>query len=161
MFDVGCVQACPSTDGLTLNMVDDKSFRIERADFLSKIRKFKPEKIEKFTNALKAIHTTMAVAEAVIYPYGVVRGEGQKPTGLFSKLKGGPSKPQEAETGLAPGQTLSPNLREIPIVIDGVKHSEEAKKIVVKRCKKDNMHVTVPIITYLPLRVDDIHNSKF
>jgi len=56
---------------------------------------------------------------------------------------------------------LSPNLREIPIVIDGVKHSEDAKKIIVKRCKKDNMHVTVPIITYLPLRVDDIHNSKF
>jgi len=92
MFDAGCVQACPSTDALTLNMVDDKSFRVERTDFLSKIRKFKPEKIEKFTNALKAIHTTMAVAEAVIYPYGVVRGEGQKPTGLFSKLKGGPSK---------------------------------------------------------------------
>ncbi len=56
-------------------MVDDKSFKIERAEFLSKVRKFKIEKIEKFTNAIKAIHTTLSVGEATIYPQGVVRSE--------------------------------------------------------------------------------------
>ena len=63
--------------------------------------------------------------------------------------------------GLTPGSVLTPNLREIPIVIDGVKYSEEAKKIIVKRYKKDNVHVSVPIVTYLPLKIEDLHNSNF
>ena len=46
-------------------------------------------------------------------------------------------------------------------MIDGVKYIEKAKKIVVKRFKKDNIHVSVPIVTYLPLRQDDISNYKF
>ena len=37
-------------------------------------------------------------------------------------------------------------------MIDGVRYSEKAKKIVVKRYKKDNIHVSVPIVSYLPLR---------
>ena len=56
---------------------------------------------------------------------------------------------------------MTPNLKEIPIIIDGVKYSEDAKKIVVRRYKRDNVHVSVPIITYLPLKVDDLPNSKF
>ena len=48
MFDVGCQTADPSSDFLTLNMVDEKTFKIERNDFLSRVRKFKFEKIIKF-----------------------------------------------------------------------------------------------------------------
>lgn len=59
MFDIGCMQSDPTSDALTLNMVDEKSFKIEKDEFLSRIRKFKMEKIEKFQSALKAIHTTL------------------------------------------------------------------------------------------------------
>lgn len=46
MFDVGCCcTADPSNDSLILNMIDDKSFKVEREDFLAKGRKFKVEKI--------------------------------------------------------------------------------------------------------------------
>lgn len=48
MFDIGCMQSDPTTDGLTLNMVDEKSFKIEKSEFLGKVRKFKLEKVEKF-----------------------------------------------------------------------------------------------------------------
>jgi hypothetical protein len=48
MFDIGCSISDPMSDSLTLNIVDDKSFKIEKADFLSRARKFKLEKIEKF-----------------------------------------------------------------------------------------------------------------
>ena len=50
------------------------------------------------------------------------------------------------------GTLLSANPRDIPIVIDGVQYSEEAKKIVVKRYKKDNVHISVPLVSFLPLR---------
>jgi hypothetical protein len=30
MFDIGCVESDPSSDFLTLNMIDDKTYRIER-----------------------------------------------------------------------------------------------------------------------------------
>lgn len=59
MFDIGSSQSDPTTDSLTLNMVDDKTFKIEKNDFLSRVRKFKMEKIEKFKNALKAVHTNL------------------------------------------------------------------------------------------------------
>lgn len=78
MFDVGCMQSNPNSDSLTLNMVDEKSFKIERAEFLSKVRKFKPEKMEKFRHALKAVHTSLSVSETIIYPQGIVRNEYQK-----------------------------------------------------------------------------------
>ena len=68
MFDVGCQNSDPSSDALTLNMIDGKSFEIERVDFLSRVRKFKMEKIDKFKNALKAVHTSLNVSETVIYP---------------------------------------------------------------------------------------------
>ena len=55
---------------------------------------------------------------------------------------------------------MTPNIREIPIIIDGVKYSEDGKKIVVRRYRRDNVHVSVPVITYLPLKVDDLHNTK-
>lgn len=29
MFDIGCTQSDPSSDFLTLNMIDDKTFKIE------------------------------------------------------------------------------------------------------------------------------------
>lgn len=35
MFDIGCVQADPSSDFLELNMIDDKTQKIETADFLT------------------------------------------------------------------------------------------------------------------------------
>lgn len=81
MFDVGCQTADPSSDFLTLNMVDEKTFKIERNDFLSRVRKFKFEKIIKFQSALRAVHTNLAVSETTIYPYGIVKNENtQKAT---------------------------------------------------------------------------------
>ena len=45
-----------------------------------------------------------------------------------------------------------------PIVIDGVKFSEKPKKLVIKRFRKENIHVSVPIVSYLPLKCDDLFN---
>jgi hypothetical protein len=170
MFDLGCIQSDPTSDALTLNMVDEKSFAIEKAEFLTRVRKFKLEKVEKFKSALKAIHTTLSVGETIIFPLGIVTNLAVKQGGLFSNVMksvtgGGSSKPsQESGTqengGLPPGSTLdSSNLARIPIRIDGVKYSENAKKIVIKRYRKDNVHVTVPVMTFLPMKVDDLSNS--
>lgn len=65
------------------------------------------------------------------------------------------------DLNLPPGVTFSPNIKDIPIFIDGIEHREDSKKIVVKRLKKDNVHVSVPIITYLPLKMDDLPNLHF
>jgi hypothetical protein len=59
MFDIGCPISDPSGESLTLNMVDEKSFKVERQEFLGRVRKFKIEKIEKFKSAIKAIHTNL------------------------------------------------------------------------------------------------------
>jgi hypothetical protein len=47
---------------------------------------------------------------------------------------------------------------DIPIIIDGNKINEPAKKLVIKRFKKDNIQVHVPVVTYLPLKSDDLPN---
>ena len=86
MFDVGCSVSDPSSEYLTLNMIDDKSYKVERSDFLSRGRKFKTEKIEKFQSALRAIHTNLQVSETTIYPYGVVRNEHALQRGMFSNV---------------------------------------------------------------------------
>ena len=78
MFDIGCPVGDPSSENLILNMVDEKSFKIEKQEFLSRVRKFKVEKIEKFKTAIKAIHTSLSVSETIIYPHGVVRSENTK-----------------------------------------------------------------------------------
>lgn len=52
------------------------------------------------------------------------------------------------------------NIEDIPIKIDGIKFNEKAKKIVIKRYKKDNVHVSVPIVSYLPLKCDNLPNQK-
>jgi hypothetical protein len=62
---------------------------------------------------------------------------------------------------IPPGVNFSPSIRDIPIYIDGIEYREEAKKIVVKRFKKDNVQVSVPIVTYLPLKMDDLPNLHF
>lgn len=86
MFDIGCMQSDPTSDALTLNMVDEKSFKIEKEEFLSRIRKFKMEKVEKFQSALKAIHTTLQVAETTIYPQGIVTNHAAKQAGFLSNV---------------------------------------------------------------------------
>lgn len=78
MFDIGCVQADPQTDFLTMNMIDEKTFKIEKSDFLNYRHKLKKSKIEKFRTALSAIHTNLFVSETTIYPYGIVSGDQAK-----------------------------------------------------------------------------------
>lgn len=46
------------------------------------------------------------------------------------------------------------------MMIDGIKIDEPAKKLVIKRFKKDNVQVHVPVVTYLPLKSDDLPNYK-
>lgn len=53
-------------------MVDDKTYKIEKGDFLDSKQKLKKNKINKFKNALQAIHTNLFVSEAIIVPLGVV-----------------------------------------------------------------------------------------
>ncbi len=175
VFDIGCPVSDPSSDNLTLNMVDEKSFRIERQEFLSRVRKFKVEKIEKFKSAMKAIHTNLSVSETVIYPHGIVRNDTTKQSGFFSTMFSGSKDKsddpkQSGDTGsntiyeelkIPAGVTFTPMINQIPIYIDGIEYTEEAKKIVVKRLKKDNVHVSVPIVTYLPLKMDDLPNLHF
>lgn len=63
--------------------------------------------------------------------------------------------------GLEPGAVLSTNLKEIPIYIDGVKYNSNAKKIVIKRFKKDNIQTSIPLVSFLPLKQDNLTNSSF
>ena len=53
-------------------MVDDKTYKIEKSDFINTRHKLKKTKIEKFRNALKSIHTNLFVSETTIYPLGIV-----------------------------------------------------------------------------------------
>ena len=87
MFDIGCSVSDPSNENLILNMIDEKSFKVERQEFLARVRKFKVEKFEKFKTALKAIHTNLSVSETIIYPHGIVRSENAKQSGFFSRSK--------------------------------------------------------------------------
>ncbi len=161
MFDVGCSQADPSSDSLVLNIIDDKSFKVEFQEFLSKVRKFKLSKNDKFKSSLKAIHTNLLVSETTIWPVDVKTQDTTKPTGFMSGLFGPKADTQQSENRGENGGLESDKKLNIPIFIDGREYNEEASKIVVKRYIKDNVHVTVPIVTFLPLRMDDLPNSKF
>jgi hypothetical protein len=98
MFDIGCPQSDPSSENLILNMVDEKAFKIEKQEFLSRVRKFKVEKFEKFKSVLKATHTNLSVSETVIYPHGVVRSVNTKQSGFFSNLRSKPKADKQEES---------------------------------------------------------------
>lgn len=53
-------------------MIDDKTYKIEQTDFLDSKQKLKKNKINKFKNALQAIHTNLFVSETVIIPIGTI-----------------------------------------------------------------------------------------
>ena len=152
-------------------MLDDKSLKIEKQEFLSRVRKFKPAKMEKFRSAIKAIHTNLVVSETIIWPLGVITNDTAKQAGFLSNIFGNkqsdsqPIEENKTASGeavhLPQGSKLDCDISAIPIFIDGIKYEENAKKIVVKRYKKDNVHVAVPIVTFLPLRLDDLTNFKF
>jgi len=89
MFDIGCPQSDPSSDYLVLNILDDKSLAIEKEEFLSRVRKFKLAKVEKFRSALKAIHTNMLVSETTIWPQGIITNDTAKQAGFLSGIFGG------------------------------------------------------------------------
>lgn len=91
-------------------MVDDKTYKIERQDFLKVNKKQKKSKINKYRQALQAVHINLHVSEVVICPIGVANA--------------------------ATCQNIN-NAQEVPIFIDGIKINEPAKKMVVKRFKKD------------------------
>jgi len=57
-------------------------------------------------------------------------------------------------------QEIGGKQERIPIVIDGVKYEDNVEKVVVRRCKKENSFVTLPIMSFLPLRQDDLVNFK-
>lgn len=129
------------------------------------------------------MHTSALVAETVIYPRAVITNDTTKQAGLIGSLfksgakqgdsggtSGGSTEEQKMPAGgeteaytMQQGQrVLSEGLKDFPLYIDGIDFSgEEAKKIVIKRLKKDNVHVSVPIVTYLPLKLDDLPNSHF
>ncbi|CDW82225.1 UNKNOWN [Stylonychia lemnae] len=169
MFDIGCVQADPSTDFLTLNMVDDKTFKIENQDFLNTNQKLKKSKIKKFRGAIQAIHTNLFVSEVTIIPQYVVKEQikgDQKPTQQTSvkreERKSSQGRPNSNKENARISGMLNDNslkLENIPLVIDGQKYEESAKKFIIKRYKKDNIHVSIPLATFLPLRIDDIFNQ--
>ena len=85
MFDIGCSQADPNSDFLVLNMIDDKSFRVEQQDYLASKHKIKKSKIKKFTGALKSIHTSLFVSEVTIIPLGVTQADDNMKTSKANK----------------------------------------------------------------------------
>lgn len=92
---------------------------------------------------LCAIHTNLFVSEVTIYPL---------------------TENEVAQAKEPDGHNITkPNRRveEGQIVIDGVKYFEHPKKIVVKRFKKDSVHVSVPVVSFLPLKSDDLFNQRF
>ena len=56
-----------------MNLVDDKTFKIENVDFLNSNQKLKKTKVKKQRNALQAIHTTLFVSEVTLVPHFVVK----------------------------------------------------------------------------------------
>jgi ribosomal protein S7 len=51
-------------------MLDDKTYKIVKSDFLNAKQKLKKSKIQKFRQALKAIHTNLHVSEVKIVTTG-------------------------------------------------------------------------------------------
>ncbi len=94
------------------------------------MRKFNCDKIEKFKNALKAIHTGLIVSEAVIYPRAIIKNDTTKQAGLLGSLFGASAKDGSAGAKV-PGQgepfqldqgqhVLSEGIKGFPLYIDGV-----------------------------------------
>eukprot|EP00347_Sterkiella_histriomuscorum_P023566 403334151 len=175
MFDIGCTQSDPSTDFLTLNMIDDKTFKIENQDFLNSNQKLKKTKVKKQRGALQAIHTNLFVSEVTIIPHAIVKDsapgsnnnsknldkqDGNKRSKSKSQTRSGQDSgnPQQQLYGY---EDSGIKVSSVPLIIDGNQIKEkDAKKFVIKRYKKDNIHVSVPIMSYLPLRSDDLINQN-
>lgn len=66
MFDIGCTQANPQTDSLTLSMMDSITHKIVKDTFLKKKDSRKASEIEKLRQQLQAIHTNMQVSSVDI-----------------------------------------------------------------------------------------------
>jgi hypothetical protein len=117
-------------------MLDDKSLKIEKQEFLSRVRKFKPAKMEKFRSALKAIHTNLVVSETIIWPLGVITNDTAKQAGFLSNIFGNkqsdsqPMEEYKTSSGeavhLPLGSKLDNNISVIPIFIDGIEYKENA-----------------------------------
>ena len=77
MFDVGCSSdGDPSADFLSLTMVDQKTFTYEHDEFLTQKHKLKMNKINKYKNALAAIHSNLLVSEVTIVPLETTEIQG-------------------------------------------------------------------------------------
>jgi hypothetical protein len=74
---------------LVLNILDDKTLKVEKQEFLGRARKFKPAKVEKFRTAIKAIHTSLIVSETTIWPQGIITNDQAKQSGFLSNIFGG------------------------------------------------------------------------
>jgi len=140
MFDIGCTQADPRTDFLTLSMMDSITHKVLKKEFLGK----KPTPglrqvadIEMHRQQLQAIHTNMQVSSTDI------KFEDEP------LILGGPSP-------------------DYHLTIDGKKVFAEGKKekevevvhISVSRLLlNDRTQASIPIMTFLPLKEGELQNQ--
>ena len=134
MFDVGCTQANPQTDSLTLSMMDSITNKIVKAEFLKKSSGRKASDIEKLRTQLQAIHTNMQVSSVDIQ---------------FDKkdpLTIGGDSPYMFTID---GNHLHKRKEKVNI----------ARITVSRLLKCDDKQATVPIMTFLPLKEGDLKNQ--
>ena len=66
MFDIGGVKADPTSDSLSLTLMDSITFKLVKKEILSRSVGRKVEEIEMLRQQLKAVHTSMNVSETTI-----------------------------------------------------------------------------------------------
>ena len=66
MFDIGCTEADPRTDFLTMTMLDTTTHKTIKSQFSSKSSQRHVNEVDAMREQLKALHTTMQVSKVEI-----------------------------------------------------------------------------------------------
>ena len=134
MFDIGCSQADPQTEFLTLSLIDGITHKILKKEFLGKRHQPPPvSEIELYRQQLMAIHTNMQVCASQV--------KFEKP------VKMGGTSPEYDLT--IDGRKMFSD-KEV-----------EVESLAVSRLMLDDdmTQASIPIMTYLPLKEGQLQNQ--
>jgi hypothetical protein len=138
MFDIGCTQADPTSDSLTLCMLDSATAKIVKQHVGARSAGRESSDIERIRQQLQAIHTNMQVSQVNI------EFDSQNPM-----IIGGGAKEQNDFTLTIDNERLHHNKKVLKIC-----------KISVSRLlKSDLTQASIPIMTFLPLKEGELKNQ--
>lgn len=138
MFDIGCTQQNPEKGFLTLCMLDSQTQKGVKQHFLQKTDIKKVSEIEKMRQQLMAVHTNMQVSEIYIkFVQPISIGND------YSLTIDGSNITSKKLQSVTKGTQL------------------KIRDIHVQRLIKNDMEqVSIPIMTYLPLREGSLKNQS-